>query len=242
MIDENADSRPSARLHPPQNVLVAAILGGPIAGGVVMALNALRLSRSGQAVLFLSAGVLLTGALLALPEGRAAPGIGIGVAIGTYYVAKHLQEQAVADHVARGGANASAWAAAGIGLVCLIGTLGLLFASFVATDPMLRDETVSLEGGDEVLYPPDVSREDAQRLADHLKAVGYFQGQGATVRLSREGERRVVTCVVEEGLWHDPSARGWCADLAAEVAPTFPGERVEVRLADEYLETRLSSE
>src|SRR5262245_60491991 len=88
------------KLFTPQHVAVAAVLGSPLAGGIVMWITLRRLSRNADATKALLGSLVLSAALFALafalpPEARGVAGIGIGAVLGLRYWAEKLFGQTV---------------------------------------------------------------------------------------------------------------------------------------------------
>lgn len=114
-------------LYTPNQILLAAFLGAPIAGSILMAINEQRLGRPKGVLSALAIGVALTalvvGLAFALPDDF--PGLPLGLlGMGSIRAVVQLkQAEAVARHVQWGGRKGSSWAAAGIGL---LGSLILL--------------------------------------------------------------------------------------------------------------------
>jgi hypothetical protein len=94
----------------------------------------------------------------------------------------------------------------------------------------------------EELYYRDVSEEDAQRLGQALKDVGYFTGGGRkTVQISRQDNRYVLALVVKHGTWDMPDMADSMRLLGLQLsARVFNGEPVEVRLCDERMREKKS--
>jgi hypothetical protein len=114
-------TRREAALYPPSHVALATFLGSPFGGAVLMAINEHRVGRTGVAVKTLLAGFFGTGVLFALasmlPDGIPRFPISLGPLWLMAAIAKGRQDAFVRQHIAMGGKRASAWAAAGIGLL-----------------------------------------------------------------------------------------------------------------------------
>jgi len=121
------------RLYTPQHVGVATLLGGPLAGCLLMATNYRRMGKSDAAtvsVLFgLLAGVAL--AVIGITMPSVLSGFGPIVCIASIIVmrtlAQNTQGSAVEAHTRRGGKTDSAWNATGIGVVVLAAQCAALF-------------------------------------------------------------------------------------------------------------------
>jgi hypothetical protein len=123
-------------LWKPSQVAIASLFGGPLGGGILLAINERRLGRGGRAVFFVSVGVVLTAALFAgrfyAPEGFWLPLTGVSV-LSMWGLAVSLQGAVVRAHVEGGGRIASTIAAFGLGaaaglfIVVVALALALLF-------------------------------------------------------------------------------------------------------------------
>ncbi|WP_175023780.1 MULTISPECIES: hypothetical protein [Burkholderia] len=123
---------PPGRLFTMSGVGWAAMLGSPLAGGILLAANARRLGNRALAQRQILATALVTLVSIALyavvdiPETTVVQhalvhAVVIAGLAGTIVYARHVQGAAVAAHRAAGGALQSNWRAAGIGLLTLLG-------------------------------------------------------------------------------------------------------------------------
>jgi hypothetical protein len=101
-----APPMPSYTLFDSVAVAIATLLGSPIAGTTVMAVNYHRLKSGGKGVAAIALGVVAT--LLAIFFGNKIPNflsltIAIGLLLLTKSLAQVLQGADVSDHVNRGG-------------------------------------------------------------------------------------------------------------------------------------------
>jgi hypothetical protein len=119
-------------LYTANQVALAAFLGTPLGGAVVIASNERRLGRPRAALLALGLGVLalaaLAGIALLLPDGVPSVGLGWLPVLAIRAIAQKRQRALVDAHLAAGGRRASSWAAAGIGLACLVAAAVSVFA------------------------------------------------------------------------------------------------------------------
>lgn len=124
------------KLYSVGSVVLATFLGSPVAGGAVMAINYKRVGRSIAALHAVVWTALVTTAIIAvaiiLPDDVNIPNavFFLPQIIAMYYFAKSLQGPVVEAHERLGGSLASAWGAAGIGV--LSGTVLLGAAVAVA--------------------------------------------------------------------------------------------------------------
>ena len=130
------DATPNpAKLYSPGQMAWATFLGAPVAGCLLLAFNNWRLGNQSSARVAVAFGVVSTILLLVLafvlPEKFPNKVIPAVYTIGMFHAAKSLQGNAFESHVARGGATASTWKATGVGVMCLVGVLVVIFAAFM---------------------------------------------------------------------------------------------------------------
>jgi hypothetical protein len=125
-------------LFSPGDVFLAAFLGTPVAGGVVLAINELRMARKARAITVLAAGVVTTALLVTLTfvtsESFTTWPIALGGVVGVALVARSTQGPQVRRHLAVGGKKANGWLAVGIGLLSLVAYLVVVVAIGVVVD------------------------------------------------------------------------------------------------------------
>src|SRR5215471_590850 len=113
----------TAALYHYRAIIGATVLGSPIAGAVLMAVNYRRLGKPIAAAAVLVGGFALVALILLMTSGATlevqSKASAFGVAT-MALVAKLLQRKYVQEHVSTGGSLASGWDAFGIALVCLI--------------------------------------------------------------------------------------------------------------------------
>jgi hypothetical protein len=127
--------RPDYKLYSAGSIALATFFGSPVAGGVLMAINYRRLGRLAAAVhavvwTFLFTAALITVALM-LPDDVHIPNSAFVVPqiVAMYFVAASLQGPDVAEHEGRGGLRASAWGAAGIGILVGVVIAAIIFGA-----------------------------------------------------------------------------------------------------------------
>ena len=103
-----------------------------------------------------------------------------------------------------------------------------------------RGRKVMITDKEEVYYTSGASKEDALKLGQALKDVGYFDTQTAkSVQVAKNGQTVVVKFVVNSGAWGNEETV-----LAFGVMRThlgekiFAGQPVEVRLCDDHFNTK----
>ncbi|MEQ8789055.1 MAG: hypothetical protein RIC55_22270 [Pirellulaceae bacterium] len=113
------------KLFTPNQVALAAFLGAPLGGSIVLAINFARLGKGAAAMTAMALGAAASTVILALammvtlPTGAGGL-LGLAYALAMRAVAQRLQGEAIEAHTNSGGASASAWAAAGIALAALL--------------------------------------------------------------------------------------------------------------------------
>ncbi len=210
-------------------VTIAALLGSPIAGTALMAVNYRRLKNESGALTAVLIGLAVTAAAVAagylIPQG-AAGGVAIALVMAIRTAAKTMQGPAVEEHVRQGGMLGSRWVATGIGLVGMALTFGAVFG----VEALRRGPKVTIGTKDEVYYSGSASKEEARALGDALKSSGYFSDKGTSVFLSKSQGGVIVSFVVQEGAWDKPEMVSGFAEVGREIAPKVGGFPIKVRL------------
>ena len=182
--------RPTFLLHPIQGVFWAAFLGSFMAGGIVVALNFLRLEERRRAwIAFLTglvASLTLTALLSLLPDDVRIPSWWIALPQGAIAasLASHYQQVRILDHTRRGGTVASGWRSAGIGILSSMVLIGPFLA--VAWHQSQAIGERQRFGGDSIFLLAEASQPDAARLAKVLREIRFFRDEGSEVQLRRE--------------------------------------------------------
>jgi len=242
-----ADARPIDGLYSPRQILLASVLGGPLAGAVLMALNYRRLGRRAVACQAVLLGGTALVALLALGfvlrASATGTGLGVGAACGTSYIAERVQGTAYKEHIKRGGRRASSWRAAGVGLCSMaIVVAGILACvlSVQALHPDWMEPKVAIRPGEEVYFTGDATEDDARRLARFLTQEGVFDGRGRKTVLLAKGDRGyTVSLVVPQKVWEDDNAVLGLETLAVRISNFALDHRtVEIRLCDSSMTTK----
>jgi hypothetical protein len=248
---------PTYELFDANAVFLAALLGSPVAGGILMAINYKRLGKGGAAVGAIVMGIGVT-AIAALAgyftPGTYAAGISVAFVVAMKGLAQAMQGKAVEHHEQLGGELASRWAAAGVGLVMLAVLSGVLF---VAIYGQLGSTKVVIGTKDEVVISGGSTKEDAKALGQALQTTGYFKDIGASVLLdkakdgankskngdtdtSKDGEKAgtTISFVVKEGFWDQPGIVPGFEELGRELAPSVGGFPIKVRLVNAAKEVK----
>jgi hypothetical protein len=168
------------KLFSPGHVAWAAFLGAPLAGCVVMAVNYWRVGKPRAAWVALLCGGVATLALLGV--GFVVPDrfpnfiIPAAYTFAMLQVAKSLQGATFDQHIASGGRKASAWAATGVAVVCLLILLAALFGILMALALAMPDdwlaEGVSAVPASEALWRACMMSNDVLACAASSCQVG----------------------------------------------------------------------
>ena len=119
---------PPFKLYSSRQVGLAAFLGGPLGGALLLAINFRRLGRRGSARNSILLGVLAMFAFialaLALPGPAQAFPLTLLAAVAGYKIATWLQDEEYEAHIGQGGRKVSTWNVAGLGVTAaLCGTV-----------------------------------------------------------------------------------------------------------------------
>lgn len=113
----------STKLFSRAGITLATLLGSPLAGCTLLALNYRRLNQPRHARLSLIWGtvatIIITLVAMFLPENFPSLALPAAYTFTIYNLATTLQWRTYTSHVERGGGQASLWAAAGIGVAGL---------------------------------------------------------------------------------------------------------------------------
>jgi hypothetical protein len=184
--------------------------------------------------------------IILLPDALTTP-VGLVSAVvsivSMYQLAKWIQGRDYDRHVSRGGRPASGLAACGIGLLCGLATVGVAVGCGFAYDALLQQgmgQRVVFGTGEEVYYSGGVSETQARALGRVLQQQRYFDGIGGkTVQVSRAGDGYSVAFVIQQGRWDKPGVPEYFQGLGKQIsAEIFDGKRIEVRLCDEWMNTK----
>jgi hypothetical protein len=132
------------KLYSLGGIVVATLVGGPLAGGVILAINYRRLARSGaalQAVIWSALATLaFISAAIVLPSETPNWPFWLVPMGGMNAAAKLFQGGMLDEHFKRGGAKASTLGAAGIGFLADI----VVIVVFIAILMILPEEALGL--------------------------------------------------------------------------------------------------
>lgn len=234
------------RLHSPSGVAWATICGGPIGGGLVLALNYWKWGRKGLAATVFVGGLLATAILgrLALEGPAGVPPVVFlvpQVMLG-YFVARWLQGRRFDAHRAAGGTRVSPGIDALIGLgvtvVLLGGAFVVVFIAGISPQALVDfQDSVDFGHDQRVFYAREATRADAQRFGEVLVNANFFDDTGpAEVLIAGRGRDRTYSFVSTGDAWDDPANLAYMRDLAEYIAPDLGGTPLTVVLLDHNLD------
>ncbi|MCA9070804.1 MAG: hypothetical protein KDA84_17865 [Planctomycetaceae bacterium] len=148
------EDAPTYTLHSAKGVVWGTFIGSPLAAGVLLAINYWRLGKTTAAQITFALFAVGTAAFFALvyamPDDLNIPNVVFTIPqlFMVYGVTNLLQADDIRAHIRNGGKLASAWAAVGIGVLCLIPVLGGIFG-FVYLEEQSFGTVVKF-GNDEV--------------------------------------------------------------------------------------------
>jgi hypothetical protein len=121
--------------YTPGQVLLACLLGSPLAGGWLMARTFRGAGEKKREVVVLASTSLVTVVLLVLafllPKGRSGTGLAAIAAGVVYQIAKQQLWPVIALRKKDGATQASWWMAAAVGVICMIGIFAALAAIMI---------------------------------------------------------------------------------------------------------------
>jgi hypothetical protein len=93
-------------------------------------------------------------------------------------------------------------------------------------------------GNDAVYYLGAVKQPEAQALGQKLQSVGYFEGKGSDVFLSRHKDGTVLSFVISDGAWNRPAVVDDFEKITRQAAPSVGGLPIRFRLINTSLEIK----
>lgn len=215
---------------------LAAFICSPLAGTILMAVNYVRLGKSGKGVLAVFLGLIATAVSILVKENWGKPWGSLGsfvlvtlFFVGTWQIAKKVQGKALEEHTARGGRLGSRSAAAGVGIATLAGLVVVIGA---VVQVYQYRKIVVIGTRDQVIYSGLATKANAIALGNTLKRAEYFQERGATVLLNKGIGNTTISFGVQDGVWNQAGILSSFEELAREVAPTVGGLPIQVHLVD----------
>jgi hypothetical protein len=227
---------PVYRLFDGGAVGLAAFIASPVAGTILMAVNYVRLGKTGRGVLAVTLGKIAT-ALPILIKWNWNTLLGrLGsfalltlLIICTWQIAKEVQGKAVEEHTAVGGQLGSKETAFFVGIATLA---ALVVVTGAAVYEYQTHKIVVVGTKDQVIYFGIATKADAIALGNVLKSNEYFQDRGVTVLLNKGIGSKTISFGVQDGIWNQAGMLSSFEELAREVAPAVGGLPVQVQLID----------
>ena len=95
-------------------------------------------------------------------------------------------------------------------------------------------------GGEEVYYTKGGTEADARALGAFLREAGFFDGHGSkSVRVSLDGQRLVISFIVQDWVVHDARTQQEFRTLGQQASQrAFAGRPVVVELCDAYFNVK----
>ena len=231
---------PPYRLYDTTSIGIAAFWGSPIAGTALMAINYRRLGQQKRATWTLVTGLVGTATVIAiavalLPQ---IPSYIQGILpvilfVMTYQAGKALQGPIIQRHVAQGGELSSRWGAFGLSVVLTVAMLAVIYGGFYAYYlGVAAHATVKIGAKDNVTFSGTATKQDALKLGETLKQIGYFRDQGVSVFVAKGDGVPIVSFVVINEAWTQPDKVSAFERIGLAVAPSVGGLPIKVRLID----------
>lgn len=199
-----------------------------------MAVNYVRLGKTGKSVLAIILGLIATTITILVKWDLGKPWGSLGslvlvtlFLICTWQIAKEAQGKAVQEHIARGGRLGSKTDAFLVGIATLA---GLVVAISTAVYQYQTHKILVIGTKDQILYSGLATKSDAKALGNALKSNEYFQERGVSVVLDKGIGSTTISFGVQDGVWNQAGMLSSFEELAREVAPAVGGLPIQVRL------------
>jgi hypothetical protein len=235
---QSGATAPSYKLYSLGAIMLATFLASFLGGGIVLAINLMRLGRKSAAWgVILGSVICTTGILVAafyIPDDVKIPNVVYLVPqlVLMYVVAKGMVGSDIQRHERSDGAMASMWGAAGISVAAAAFILAVIFGGVMLFDSM--GTGVTFAGGSEVYYSGDATEADARKLGAALEEAGYFgENRSITVLLRKENGVFTVSFVVQDGTWNDPASVAVFEQIAKDLPQDYFGRPLKLELCDD---------
>lgn len=230
---------PSIRLYSLRAIGGCTLLAGPLGGGILVGLNYWRLGDKRAAAKTLAVACVVTALLilgvLSIPPdiSRMLPRelIPLLYTPAVVYLSKRFQGDAIKRAMEGGCRKASAWAAAGWGLLATAITLGMLVPFVLKSSPIFHGEkqTFGPKGAYAVYSEGDVGQGDAKALADYLIAAGYFSGDAEqAVQVSKKDGIYTLSIPIAREHWNDEDVVYHLDQLKIDMAQSVLQGKVKI--------------
>ncbi len=195
-------SHPNYLLHSTNAVAWAAFWGTPIAAGIVLAINYWRTGQYSAARYAVVLGVILfagvSGVLYFVPDelfGRLPLSVIIlPQLLLVRFVAVRLQQQLLNEHVSHQGHIGSDWRAVGIGILCGgVLLFGILLAFGVESFFQPSPGVLVKSGNFRIYCGANATKQDVQKLASTLEAIGYPQSDLPLAHIKADGSAITIS-------------------------------------------------
>lgn len=199
------------KLFTEKQIGISAFLGGPIAPGILIYKNLIRLNKEKEAyisiVITLVFTVLLVYSLILMPESffDKIPAQLFPAIIGLFSWALYhiLLAQLVSEKIQSGKTlKESNWRVAG---AIISGTILLLSIGYVIviSQPPFPGDKLTYKGN-EIYFDDNTSSEDVKKLADNLFTIDYFSEEFQNVAMLETWKTRyIVTLPISSDYWND---------------------------------------
>jgi len=94
---------------------------------------------------------------------------------------------------------------------------------------------VTFDGGDVVIYEGSATQAQGQALGQQFKSMGFFQGKGANVFVTKHDDGTTLAFVVGDNAWDNADAVRDFEVISRDVAPTIGGLPFHMQLDDNTL-------
>ncbi len=228
------------RLYSVGQITGATFLGGPLSGGVLLALNYRALGEPARALKALVAGavamVVLVALIAVLPEGVPNGVIPVAYTIAMGQIAHSLQGARIAQHLEAGGAKGSHWRTAGLGC----GGLVVFFVLAMAVLLALPQDKIEVYDS-EVIWEDGATEEQARLVADYMTDIGVFgpEKNGITITVAQPDDALQLQFIIVDLGWEDAgkvASFQTIGDDFSEVA--LEGAPVEVWMCNDFMMPR----
>ena len=234
---------PEYRLFDAGAVGLAAFICCPLAGAILMAVNYVRMGKTGKGILAVTLGLLATALNILIKLNWKTPSGSLSrleydafeiiflicTWMFTWQIAKEEQGKAVKEHIARGGELGSRETAFFVGLATVV---ALVVVGGGAVYGFQYRKIVVIGNRDQVIYSGLATKSDATALGNELKSNNYFLDRGSSVLLNKGIGSTTISFAVQNGIWNQEGMLSSFEELAREVSPTVGGLPIQVQLID----------
>jgi len=197
---------------------LAAFIASPVAGTILMAVNYVRLGKTGRGVLAVTLGMIATTLPVLIRwnwntlSGRLSSFAFLtAFIICTWQIAKQEQSDAVEEHIARGGQLVSRGTAFLVGIATLA---ALVIVSGTVVYVYQYRKIVVIGTKDQVIYSGLATKANAMALSKALESNRYFQDRGVSVLLNKGIGSTTISFGVQDGVWNQARMLSLFEELA----------------------------